>query len=153
MSDQIRSVVVRADESPPDYLLDTDAINKRYEAGFDNPYRIITGTVMVPVDWQGTKLEKWLRQSGDTLIQNMEKKNFRLASTLRIDFIPGPAEDSDTGLIRYDMIRYFMAGIFKYDGPFRIKRTEVDPALVKQAPDHTLTTAEAAKAWGVGLQV
>ena len=76
------------------------------------------------------------------------KDGFELASPLRLTG-PFPYHDRHSGAVLLGEEEYRWQGIFKQTRSTEIVRQELDPATVKQAPDHRLTLKEAIKAWDV----
>ena len=141
MSDRVSS------PQTPDYLLDTTQLNRKYAEGADNPLRYITGETRVDYDCQGERLQQVLYDKAWQFIDAEKKQGWELQGQLHFDD-PKIAKD-DNGLPDLGKVAYRITGQFKYQGPPRTIRTELDPATIRQAPDQTITTADALKAWGL----
>ena len=129
-----------------EFLLDTERINEKYAERADNPLRYITGSTRVDRDCVGAALKSALYEAAWKFIDNEKKQGWELQGTLHFDN-PRTAK-LDTGVTDLGAVEYRITGVFKYQGPPRTIRTELDPAIIKQAPDHTINAADAQKAWG-----
>ena len=128
------------------FLIDTAAINKRYRARQDNPYRTWTGTTNVDQDNTGETLKKTLYEACNRFLVAMEKRNWTLASKLRVR-TNGIAHDLQTSLPLIGKVEYTIAGIFKFHEAPKMIRTEVPAELVKWNGESTASLIQAQKAW------
>lgn len=131
----------------PEFLLDTARLNAKYAENSDNPYRLWTGTTEVPYDADPVWLKRILYDAAGRYIDAMKKRGWELMDKIRIGS-PRIARD-ESGLPDLSRIEYRLRGTFKFQGPPRTTVLELDPATVKQAPDHLITLAQARQAWGI----
>lgn len=120
----------------PNFLIDTAAINRKYAARADNPYRTWTGATTVPYDCTGETLKKMLYDASGRFLEAMDKKNWTLVSKLRIRD-NGFSRDGVTGLPMMDKVEYVIVGIFKYVHSTEMIRTELPPEMVLNHPQAT----------------
>ena len=130
----------------PDYLLDTAAINAKYASRADNPRRFRTGVFRVPFDCVGGLLRGICEDKAKRFVSDLFKQGWELEGNVQMGN-PRVAHD-EYGLPDLSEREITVCGVFKFQGKNRIVSLELDPASVKQAPDHVLTVAEARKAWG-----
>ena len=132
----------------PSYLIDTNKVNAQNREGFDNPFRLRRGVTQIDIDCLGENLVKTLYERGKVFIEWLRKEGWELQGELRV-IKPQPAM-SDLGLLLPGQLQYEFIGVFKYNRPMRIVRTEVDSRIVRQGPDHEISVEEAAKILGIG---
>lgn len=129
-----------------DYLIDTEAINKRLEARKDNPYRVKTGSFTVPKRGISRKaFDDLVWRSSSYFVGAMEKQGWTLESKLKLR---GPflARDLTSKLVMLDKHEFRLEGIFRHrktPQPFRI---EIPPDLVRRDPEQKIDHKQAAKA-------
>ena len=140
----------RLPRTGPDFLLNTQRIQRRLDARKDNPYRIKTVVFRAPKDCSLRVFEMLKKNAGEKMLAWEAKDGFVLASPLRLTG-PFPYHDIDTGIVLLGDSEYRWQGIFRYERSQKMVRQELDPATVKQDPEHRLTLKEAVKAWKVPL--
>ena len=131
----------------PTNLLDTSVLNEKYAARMDNPYRVKSGTTRIPYDCVGEGLKQVLYDRGWQFLSAMDKQGWTLEGQLEMSN-PRPALD-DMGLPDLSQRMVTIRGVFKYNPPMRIIRTEFDPNIIQREPDQTISTRDALKALGL----
>ena len=116
-------------------LIDTSRVNNKY-SGY-NPYTVMQGSCHIPRDASEGLKQAHMKEMGGTFIDAMGKKGYTLTSPLRF-LGPFDAFELETNIPLLDMHEWRMKGIFKQDKP-EFTRIELDPSLVKQDPEHSLT--------------
>jgi 3-methyladenine DNA glycosylase/8-oxoguanine DNA glycosylase len=129
-------------QTEPQFLIDTDAINQKYAARADNPYRWWTGTFHAPREMSGEILRRKTYESCHRFIEAMAKRNWVLTGKLRVS-PPQTARDISTNVTLLDKYEYRVRGIFKLDESPKTIRTEIPSGLVLRNPEQRLTTSEA----------
>ena len=117
----------------PKYLIDTDALNRKYAARADNPYRFCTGTTLVDRELTGGYLTQTLQEAAGRFIMAMEKRDWVLVRKVSVRY-QGIGRDIDTNVALFDKAEYHITGVFKYTRSPKMIRTEIPPELIKQ-PD------------------
>ena len=138
----------RLPRTGPDFLLDTRAIQRRLDDRKDNPYRIRTVVFRAPADCSRRVFEELKRVAGEKMLTWESKDGWELSSPLRLTG-PFPYHDRGSGAVLLGEQEYRWQGIFKQTRSPGMVRQELDPATVKQDPEHRLTVREAMKAWHV----
>lgn len=124
----------------PSLLLDVPKIQKRIDKEKENPYRIKVGTFHTPIDMGRDMFEYTFALKVRIFMEAMSKEGWELASKVVLEG-PFEAHDPYTLLLIPGQQEYRVKAVFKYRGPTpQTVRVELDPAEVKQAPDHVLTT-------------
>lgn len=131
-------------------MLDTQAIQKRLDARRDNPYRIRTVVFRAPKGCSRRVFEQLKKAAGERMLAWESKDGWELTSPLRL-IGPFPYHDRTNGILLLGDEEYRWQGIFRYTRSQKTVRIEIDPATVKQDPEHRLTVKEAIKAWGITL--
>ena len=124
----------------PSLLLDTEKIQKRVDRRNQNPFEWKVGTFHVPTDMGRDMFEHQFALKVRIFMEAMRDSGWDLC---RKADLRGPFEafDLDTGLLIPGHQEWRVRGYFKYVGPTpKAERIELDPARVKQAPDHELST-------------
>lgn len=131
-----------------DFLLDTAVIQRRLDARKDNPYRIRTVVFRAPVDCSRRVFEELKRIAGEKFLAWESQDGWELASPLRLTG-PFTYHDRTNGAVLLGDSEYRWQGIFRQTRSQKAVRLELDPATVKQDPEHRLTLKEAMRAWGI----
>ena len=136
--------------SGPDFLLDTQRIQRRLDARKDNPYRRRMVWFRVPKEGSRRVFDLLTHSAAEKFIHHEDRDGWELVERLTITG-PYPYYDPSTGLLSPGDSEYRWHGRFRQRRTPRLVRMELDPATVKQDPEHRLTVKEAMKAWNVTL--
>lgn len=131
-----------------DFLLNTRAIQVRLDARSDNPHRIRTVVFRAPQGCSRRVFDQLKKAAGERMLTWEAKDGWELSSPLRLTG-PFPYSDRNTGALVLGEEEYRWQGIFRYTRSPKKVRIELDPATVKQDPEHKLTVQEAMKAWKI----
>ena len=110
-----------------DFLIDTEAINKRLAARANNPYRLKTGSFTAPkYGIKREQFDKIVEQSCSKFVEVMEKQGWALSSKLRVR---GPflARDLESKFVMLEKHEYRVEGIFKHTKSLQKVRIELPP--------------------------
>lgn len=133
----------------PDFLLDVAAIQARLNARAQQHMRSSETWFNLPDSASKETKRKMAHDAIGHWIRWMAQDHWALASDVRITGKTRPAMTPDN-VILLGETAYQMLAVFRYAGPSpKFTRIELNPATVKQAPDHRLTLREAVKAWGL----
>ena len=127
----------------PDFLIDTTAINKRLALRKDNPFRMRYCGFLVPQDAKPAHFEQLKKQALERWIQMEKREGWTLVSHLRVS---GPYHGTCVDpKLNEGMYEYRWEG--KFGTLAKPVRYELPKELIKQAPDHKITGAEAVRLW------
>ena len=118
-------------------LLDTAKVQQRLDKSKDNPYSRLEGSCHVPIDASNGLKKSHIKGTTNTFLEAMDKRGYALVSELRL-FGPYEAVEMDTSKPLPEMEEWRIRGVFKKDKP-EFQRVYIDPDMVKQAPEHSLT--------------
>ena len=118
-------------------LIDTASVQERLDRRKDNPYSRLEGSCHVPVDASKGLKKSHLKKTADTFLTEMDKRGYTLSSRLSL-LGPFEAGELDTSKPLPEMEEWRIRGVFKKDKP-EFQRIYVDPDLVKQDAEHSLT--------------
>jgi hypothetical protein len=136
---------LRDQSQEPQFLIDTEAINKRLAAHRKDPRRVFTGSFRVPKGASPGELDRIAREAIGRFIDAMLKKGWDLYS--RVSVYPnGTAHDIDSSIPLLDKDEYLAKAVFKLANTPKLIRDEVPSGLVKRDLEHRITLAEAIKA-------
>ncbi len=125
----------------PDFLVDVDAINKRYRQREGDPRRAWTGTFQAPKSHQMSTFESVAKERCNRFIDSMKKRGWDLKSKLQI-YGPFAAYDIRDRVLLLDMAEYRVRGIFQLDKP-KVQRIEVPAGVVRRDPNQVISLTEA----------
>ena len=118
-------------------LIDTAAIQERLDRRKYNPFSLKEGSCHIPVDASSGLKKSHLKKTADTFLTEMDKRGYTLSSRLSL-LGPFSAVELDTSKPLPEMEEWRIRGVFKKDKP-EFQRVYIDPDMVKQDPEHTLT--------------
>ena len=118
-------------------LVDTTKIQQELDKNKDNPYSRQEGSCHVPTDASSGLKKSHIKNTTNTFLGAMDKRGYALVSELRL-FGPYEAVEIDTSKLLPDMEEWRIRGVFKKDKP-EFQRVYIDPDMVKQDPEHSLT--------------
>jgi len=133
-------------KTAPEFLLDTEKLNKRLAATANNPRRWLTGSFHASKGMSRQMFENMAKEKVGKWVEWKAKEGWVLDSKPQV-FGPFRAYALNSNLPLLGNDEFRVRAVFK-TVPKPI-RTMIDPAIIKQAPDHTLTRHEAVKAWGM----
>ncbi len=136
--------MMQGTRTEPEFLIDTVAINRKYAAQRDNPYRTWTGVTLVDIDCLGDMLKRRLRDAAVRFIEAMRKRSWDLEGRVYVGD-PHQARNDD-GTPISGKVEYRIKGGFKFASPLKTVRTEIPTGLIKRDRDHVITLSEARKA-------
>lgn len=123
----------------PNLLLDTAAIQRKYTARRDNPFRVLEGFLRVPSDMSATTLEKLVKARVERFIRWKGMEGWTLKG--RIELIGPEVSRDSSGIAVLGERQYRMKGVFAIvPKPVRVM---LRPETVMQAPDDVLPETHA----------
>ncbi len=128
-----------------DFLIDIDAIQKKYSAIGGDPRRWMTGVFQVDSDMVGDALQRKVYESCGRFIEAMTKKRWDIVGKCHV-YGPYRAHDIDTSITILGKSEYKIRAVFKLADTPKTIREEVPTGLIKRDPEHTIDLAEAKKA-------
>lgn len=132
----------------PDFLLDVAKIQRRMNARAQQPMRFKIGVFRMPLNASTAAAERFAHDQIGTWINREAKEGWELKSDVRITG-PYKAHDAEGTAELPGIGEYRVRAMFKMTRSVNPLRIELNPATVKQDPEHRLTLKEAGRAWGV----
>ena len=131
----------------PDYLIDTRAINERMREANRTPLRWRECSYTVPLGATAAQKASIATDAIKGWLQVMAKRGWTQWGKIVVQG-PYPAVDILSQATLLDCQEWRARCVFEKE---KVKpvRIELDPRMVKQAPDHTITLREAAKIHGL----
>ena len=135
----------------PDFLLDSAKIQARVNEQAKNPVRPDICSFTIPNDASISYCESRMSEAIGQWIAWKAKEDWSLDSDVR-RIGRFPARDIETGTVILGRSEFRYWARFRYAGPTpKALRIPLNPATVRQAPDHRLTLKEAMRAWNINL--
>jgi len=125
-----------------DFILDTTALNKKYEDSKDNPYRWRVGTFQVPKYVNGDHMKNLCKSAIDKWLEIYERQGWQLASKVQVYRGNPFGYDLHSGVALLDREELRVRAIFKNINQPKTMRIEIPQPS-------TNTLQDAMKAYGV----
>ena len=128
----------------PDFLVNTDAINRKYAKRRVDPRRVWTGTFHAPVDASEGQLDNISKERCERCVTALDKRGWEFLG--RID-VKGPfaAYDLVSGMVLLDQREYRIQAGFELRKPQPV-RIEIPHSVIRQDSEQTITLKEALRA-------
>ena len=125
------------DAEGPNLLLDTAAIQKKYDARQRTNQRVKEAVFTAPRGLSKEVFERGTRQNINTWLTALLKQGWQLISRVEVG-PPGVARE-EHGIVILDRQEFRVRGVFKLVGPYVKQRIEFPLDTVKQDPAHKVT--------------
>ena len=137
----------------PDFLIDATKIQAHQDALKQQTRRWQPGFFRVPVDASGMVKKQSYEDAIGKWIGQQSRQGWLLDSGVHVR---GPFKAFDeSGIIPLlGIVQYEVRAVFNWDRTRSVQniRIPINPAVVRQDPEHRLTLKEAIKAWGINPQ-
>jgi len=125
----------------PDFLIDVEAINRKYAARKGDPRRVWTGTFQSPKDASKTVFESSSKEKCNRFVDAIGKRGWDLVSGLKV-YGPFVCYDIRDKVLLLGTDEYRVSGVFRLRKPKPV-RTEIPVGLVRQLPEQNISLEEA----------
>lgn len=128
----------------PEFLIDTEAINKRLRETKEDPRRWFVGSFFAPYDcvYKSDSFRALAKERTSRFIDAMRKKGWDIIEAPQV-FGPFEARNIDSGAVLLDQKEYRVRAVFQLQETPKLIRDEVPSGLVKRDPEHTITLKQA----------